>query len=152
MYSRRAVSSTPVVKENLSGSELWGWCLFNKVNKVRLYSSSKYQLCLDGVVGGCTDESSMYHMYLFLLAFRFYVCLGIWAVNHRWKKKEKVNYMLILNLFLLQTSNSKTGLVENRFKVLKCQCYAHGLNYFSQWRNMEICSNNLSVFSDLTLI
>lgn len=48
-------------------------------------------------------------------------CLGTWAVNHRWKKKEKVNYMMILNLVLLQISNKNTELVDNSFKILKCQ-------------------------------
>lgn len=40
---------------------------------------------------------------------------------------------MILNLVLLQISNKNTELVENSFKILKCQWYyAHDLNYFSQ--------------------
>lgn len=72
--------------------------------------------------------------------FQILCLFGNLSSKSQVKKERKSKLYVDIESFLI---THKTGLVENRFKVLKCQCcYAHGLNYFSNeeetWKYVQI--------------
>lgn len=128
----------------LSEAELWVTSAYSETSVAWEIPILSWQCCR------WSHRWRLYARCIFLPNFRFFICLGAWTVNHMWQKNEEVNYMMILNLALLQVSKKNTELLENCFKIWKCQYYAHDLNYFSQWRrNMVMCSNLFSLFGEL---
>lgn len=65
-----------------------------------LYSSSKYQLCLDGVVVGCTEEDSVPHVSL-SPCFQILCLFGNLSSKSRVKKERKSKLFVDIEFFLI---------------------------------------------------